>query len=591
MWPPPSLGLPPTSQACDLSVVTDAAGDYSLAYCLTAIADGGCHPSQWTSFTLKSHSYYFEAAPQGIAEGVRRYCADSAAVAAAAGAAEASSGSGTGSSAVARRSSTATSGIGAAAASSDAPATVPPAAVGGVKGGRGGKGAKAASAAAASEKAHAEDASAPSCVVDATPILMPSYAFAKGTAPLFKPTSCSGGSDNSAWSRVSNASPKLAASLVVRRYELRKEDTPDSDGYDRYCWSEVVDPLRLTSALLARQPIPLRQLPPLASAGSPDFVVPAGLLGAGSVAALASPSASPASSPVLKAQPGAAAGGAAAKRGRGSSSASAAHRAPSPPPPSLAVSSAPPPPPSLVLDSGVTSSSTSGTTTIDVTPPLSLAVTGPLVPVCVAPSEATSDTSSGSIEGCVVPIHSHLDWSELQWSPGGVSIRGCFYRLRSFRCLKNWPRYRVGYGLPPFTAASDASSMSAALRSWRDHLAFPGPRQPASYLGAAEAKPHAAPAASGSVSAASSSGGRATRGAAASFSSSSSSHLSNEGVDLRPLFAKSALWQAPPQPMSLSIDRLIENPEADANCSGSSSGNSGGGTAPGASNASMEVDH
>ena len=70
-----------------------------------------------------------------------------------------------------------------------------------------------------------------------------------------------------------------------------------------------------------------------------------------------------------------------------------------------------------------------------------------------------------------VPLHRNLDWSELLWGDNGVTVRGIFYRLSSFRAQLNCSPSGVHAGTP----ADAAAAMPAPLQRWGTGL--PAARQ------------------------------------------------------------------------------------------------------------------
>jgi hypothetical protein len=102
----------------------------------------------------------------------------------------------------------------------------------------------------------------------------------------------------------------------------------------------------------------------------------------------------------------------------------------------------------------------------------------------VAPSAAAA---AHIPQGAVVPLHTGLDWAELQWGPAGVAIRGVQYaRLTSVHVLRNWQRFRGPFPTGAGVAARDALALPvprlpvAAVRSEAGAAAAAGPTAAAS---------------------------------------------------------------------------------------------------------------
>jgi hypothetical protein len=65
-WPPASIGLPSKAVGADLEVVWDACGEEALRFSTNLVADEGCEYTEWTSYALKTHTYYFESPVQHV---------------------------------------------------------------------------------------------------------------------------------------------------------------------------------------------------------------------------------------------------------------------------------------------------------------------------------------------------------------------------------------------------------------------------------------------------------------------------------------------------------------------------------------------
>jgi hypothetical protein len=71
-------------------------------------------------------------------------------------------------------------------------------------------------------------------------------------------------------------------------------------------------------------------------------------------------------------------------------------------------------------------------------PPAAAAGVASAASTVLSPGRLLRVMSDGATAvGGVVPLHSGLDWNELVWSAGGVTIRGAFYPLRSLRTFAN----------------------------------------------------------------------------------------------------------------------------------------------------------
>ena len=317
--------------------------------------------------------------------------------------------------------------------------------------------------------------------------------YAAYTAALRTPRTTSPSSSSSSTTHATTAAAAPASLLrLSHRYELKRESALDAEGYDRYTWGEVIDPLTVTASAMHSSAalIPLCEVPE--DAAVPVRVINSGSSGSASLgsgggggggSAFDTGTAQARTSTSVTAPPAAVDVGSVnnskGKRGRAKWSAAAAAAS--------AAGGVLSPPASPMLESSssalaaapsnstlAASQGSSSGTAADKRGAMTQQGQGSTF--VTVPPHVIEQCLQGQLEHqlqlqtarirrsptCVLPLHRCLDWSELQWRDSGVLIRGQFYPLRSMRVYPNSPA--AAAARPPLSSAlSSAESDTGEL--------------------------------------------------------------------------------------------------------------------------------
>jgi hypothetical protein len=223
---------------------------------LAAVSDDGTDPTEWTSYSLKESTYYFESPPLPLpAPPATEAVASSAHSHAHAAVALSPTASGRAHAPGRRRRLSESS----AAGSGSEAASALPHERGSSSGG--GKGAQAVAASLAERKLAASTAAVQqphARGAPAAPVPGPSRGKpAPGGALAASSVSGVGGGPAAAAGGRVLLLP-FERTVAVRRWELKREPALSPEGYDLYSWSEVCEPHRLTHEVLSHQVVRAR---------------------------------------------------------------------------------------------------------------------------------------------------------------------------------------------------------------------------------------------------------------------------------------------------------------------------------------------